>query len=77
MGRTLEKHINHHYLNTEKTISHKKYSVPRGLQNFLAAVNSDIMDPKNRHKVSSNISMEEKEALQELIKLQKKRQIVI
>ena len=43
----------------------------------MAAVNSDIMDPKNRHKVSSNISKEEKEALKELIKLQKERQIVI
>ena len=45
--------------------------------NYLAAVRSEITDPMNRHKVKSNITVEEKEALKELIRLQKERQIVI
>ena len=49
----------------------------RGLQDYLAAVRSEIMDPKNRHTVKSNISEGEKEALKELVKLQKERKIVI
>ena len=43
----------------------------------VAAVKSEIMDPKNRNVVKSNISEGEKEALKELVKLQKERQIVI
>ena len=35
------------------------------------------MDPKNRNRVRSNLSDEEKEALWTLVKLQKERQIVI
>ena len=35
------------------------------------------MDPKNRNKVKANISVEEKEALTMLIKLQREREIVI
>ena len=55
----------------------RKYSAPKGLLNYLAAVRSEIADPMNRHKVKSNITEEEKEALKELIRLQKERQIVI
>ena len=55
----------------------RNHKAPRGLLNYLAAVKSDIMDPMNRNKVSSNISEEEKEALKTLIKLQRERQIVV
>ena len=55
----------------------QKHRAPKGLYDYLAAVQSDIMDPKNRNKVTSNISNEEKEALKELIKLQRERKIVI
>ena len=55
----------------------QKHRAPKGLYDYLAAVQSDILDPKNRNKVTSNISNEEKEALKELIKLQRERKIVI
>lgn len=61
----------------------KKHNFPRnnraqkGLLDYLAAVKSDLMDPKNRHIVKSNITEDEKEALKMLIQLQKERKIVI
>ena len=51
----------------------KKSNFPRNnrphknLQDYLAAVRSKIMDPKNCHTVKSNISEWEKEALKELV----------
>ena len=50
---------------------------PRGLTDYLAAVKSDLVDPKNRHQAKSNLTEGEKEALKELVKLQKQRIIVI
>ena len=41
----------------------RNYRAPRGLQDYLAAVRSEICDPKNRHKVDSNITEEEKDAI--------------
>jgi hypothetical protein len=61
----------------KKTNFPRNHKAPTGLLNYLAAVKSDIMDPMNRNKVSSNISEEEKEALKTLIKLQRERQIVV
>ena len=55
----------------------RNHKTHRGLQDYLAAVKSEIMDPKNRHKTSSNLSQGELEALKELVKLQKERKIVI
>ena len=54
-----------------------KHTAPRGLRDCLAAVKSEIADPKNRRRVTSNIKEDEKEALHKLVKLQKERQIVI
>ena len=34
----------------------RNYRSPKGLQDYLAAVKSDIMDPHNRNKVKSNLS---------------------
>ena len=62
---------------TRKTNMPKKHKTPNGLKNFLASVKSEIMDPKNRHKVKSNISENEKEAIKTLIKLQRNREIII
>ena len=36
----------------------RKHKSPKGLLNYLAAVRSEIVDPMNRHKVSSNITDE-------------------
>ena len=53
------------------------YRSPRGLQDYLAAIKSEIMDPKNRIKVTSNLPTGEIEALKMLIQLQKNMEIVI
>ena len=55
----------------------KNHKLPRGLQDCLAAIKYKITDPKNRRKVPSNLTYEEKEALNTLVKLQKNREIVI
>ena len=61
----------------DKTNLPKNHKVPEGLKIMLGAVKSEIVDPKNRNKVESNISKELVDALTELIKLQKMRQIII
>ena len=55
----------------------RNHKPPKGVQDFLAAVKSDLMDPNNRNKINSNITDEEKEALKMLIKLQKEKRIVV
>ena len=55
----------------------RNHKSPKGLQDYLAAVKSDLVDPQNRRRVVTNIPEEEKEALFNLIKLQKDRVIVI
>ena len=60
-----------------KTNLPQKHKTPQGLKDYLAAVKSDLMDPKSRNKIKSNLPEEEKEALKNLIKLQQDRVIVI
>ena len=55
----------------------KKYSVPEGLKTFLAAIKSEILDPRNRNQESSNLPPNEVDALKELIRLQRERKIGI
>ena len=55
----------------------KNYSTPHGLKTFTNGVKSEIVDTKNRIKVSCNLTSEEQEALKELVKLQKNKTIVI
>ena len=55
----------------------RNHQAPKGLQEYLAAVKSDLMDPKNRNKSKYNLLDEETEALKELVKLQKEGVIVI
>jgi hypothetical protein len=76
-GRRTEESYKPPIFKAKKSNFPRNYRAPRGLQDFLAAVKSEIMDPKHRHKVKSNISEGEKEALKELVKRQKERQIVI
>ena len=49
----------------------------KGLQDYLTAVKSQIMDPKNRNKVEGNVFDDVKDALKGLVKLQKEHKIVI
>ena len=60
-----------------KTNLPKNHIVPEGLKTFLNAVESDIMDPRNRNHIESNLPTDEIEALKILIKLQKDKQIVV
>ena len=76
-GRKTEEAYKPPMFKAKKSNFPRNHRAPKGLNDFLAAVKSDIMDPKNRNVVRSNISEGEKEALKELVKLQKERQIVI
>ena len=62
---------------TKKRNMPRNYTSPQGLQTFIGAVKSEIMDPRNRNKVPCNIPQEEICALKELIRLQRDRKIVI
>ena len=53
------------------------YKSSESLKAFLNSVKSELMDPLNRKKVSPNLNSDEYNALLELSKLQKERQIVI
>ena len=62
---------------SKKTNYPRNHKTPQELKNYLAAVKSELLDPKNRKKCKPNLPKEELKALLELIKLQKERQIVI
>ena len=49
------------------------YKSPQDLQNYLASVKSEILDPKNHDKVNCNLPLEEKGALKMLIQYLKGR----
>ena len=55
----------------------KKHSTPKGLIEFLCAVKSELMDPKNRNAVEPNLPKDEIKAMTELIELIKAGKIVI
>ncbi len=61
----------------EKDNLPKNYTVPEDLKIFLSAVTSEIQDPRNRITEKSNLPHDEQQALKELEKLQKEKQIVI
>ena len=62
---------------SRKTNRPKKHKTPNELKNFLGAVKSEIMDPKNRRKAENNLPKDEAKALKDLVDLQRKRQIQI
>ena len=76
-GRDAEESHTEPIFKQKKNNFPKNHKAPQGLKDFVSAVKSDIMDPKNRNKVQSNLPDDEKEALKILIKLQKDRKIVI
>ena len=45
--------------------------MPNGLRTYVSGVRSEIIDPKNRNKVKSNLTSKEQQALKDLVKLQK------
>jgi len=62
---------------SKKTNLPRKHKTPKGLTDYLAAVKSDLMDPKSRQKVKSNVTQEEIRALKELNTMQRENKIVI
>ena len=62
---------------THKTNMPKNYSIPQGLQMYLNGIKSELLDPRNRNTVKSNISVAEIQALKTLIQLQRDRIIKI
>ena len=62
---------------TKKTNLPKNYKPPPPLKTFLNGVKSELKDPLNRNKSKSNLTSEEQSALDELIRLQRERKIVI
>ena len=61
----------------KKTNMPKNHTTPTALKAFLAAVRSEIMDPKNRNKEECNLPKDELLAMKTLMNLQKERQIII
>ena len=55
----------------------RNHNTPEDLKMFLHAIKSEILDPRNRNREDCNLPIDEQDALKELIKLQKDRQIVI
>ena len=60
-----------------KTNLPQKYTVPEDLKIFLNAVKSEISDPRNRSQETCNLPVEEFNAMNELMRLQKEKIIVI
>ena len=65
-GRDSDNSYEKPLFNKKKHNFPRNYRSPKGLQDCLAAVKCDIMDPHNRNRVKSNLSQEEKEALKQL-----------
>ena len=55
----------------------KNTKSPNHLKNYLTSVKSELLDPRNRNKAKCNIPENELKAIQDLIKLQKERKIMI
>ena len=47
----------------------KNYTTPKNLKYFLAAIKSELLDPKNRNKVKCNLLDNELKAILELVQL--------
>ena len=62
---------------TEKTNMPKDHTTPEGLSIFLNSVKSEIMDPRNRNGAECNLPMDELNALNELVQLEKDKKIII
>ena len=62
---------------TKKSNLPKNYKMPNGLNTYVNAVKSEIIDPKNRNKVDDNLTIKEQQALKDLVNLQKEKRIVV
>ena len=76
-GREAVDDIKEPIFKTKKSNLPKNYKMPNGLRTYVTAVKSEIIDPKNRNKVKSNLTVEEQQALKDLVRLQKEKKYVI
>ena len=76
-GNETDSEIKEHIFRTEKTNMPKNYNSPEGLKIFLSSIKSEIQDPRNRNAVPCNLPDDEMNALKEINKLQRERQIVV
>ena len=53
------------------------YAVPKPLKRYLGSVKSELLDHRNRQQANPNLPVEEIQAMKELIKLQRQRQVII
>ena len=64
-------------LKTKKSNLPRNYKSPEGLKTYLNSIKSEITDHRNRNDIQCNLPKDEIEALKELIKRQKNKEIVI
>ena len=76
-GKESEEEYKEPIFKTKKNNLPQKHATPQGLKDFLSAIRSEIIDPKNRNEEKCNLPEEEIKALSELINLQKERKAVI
>ena len=62
---------------TKKSNLPRNYKSPEGLKTYLNSIKSEITDHRNRNDIQCNLPKDEIEALKELIKRQKNKEIVI
>ena len=62
---------------SQKTNLPKNYKSPDGLKIFLNSIKSEILDFRNRNDVQCNLPKREIDAMNELVRLQKEKIIVI
>ena len=55
----------------------KNHPTPKGLKDFLTSLQSELRDPLNRNTESCNLLQDEQDAMLELIRLQRNREISI
>ena len=74
-GKENEEEYKEPIFKTKKNNLPQKHTTPQGLKDFLNAIRSEIIDPKNRNEEKCNLPDEEIKALADLINLQKERNI--
>ena len=77
LGRDKDEPYSKPIFKSHKNNLPKNNTTPIALKTMLNSIKSEIMDPRNRNQEKCNLPQEEKNALKELIKVQKERVIII
>ena len=76
-GRNSEEPYKPPLFKQKKSNFPRNHRSPKGLQDYLTSVKSELLDPKSRHQAKSYLTEGEKEALKQLVRLPRDRTIVI